>query len=151
MEIKQHTFFFFLAEIEFGSLHLLTHGVIAFIDMVYFSNTETLFSETFIRFLPASLTFCSKKIGLYVRVREERYGGPHLSGRFHNQKLLVLPRLERVTGSHFLLCILPPSSSRATGIGNNSIVLTLSAICELRYSPGLCLAPLLMHLVCYED
>lgn len=53
-----------LAGIEFGLLHLFPHRVNAFKDMVYFSNGETLFSETFIRFLPIPLTSLSKKIGL---------------------------------------------------------------------------------------
>lgn len=50
-----------LAGIEFGLLHLFPHRVNAFKDMVYFSNGETLFSETFIRFLPVPLTSLPKK------------------------------------------------------------------------------------------
>lgn len=46
-----------LAGIEFGLLHLFPHRVNAFKDMVYFSNGETLFSETFIRFLASSPDF----------------------------------------------------------------------------------------------
>lgn len=60
-----------LAGIEFGLLHLFPHRVNAFKDMVYFSNGETLFSETFIRLLPVPLTSLSKKIGLYVRLGGE--------------------------------------------------------------------------------
>lgn len=55
-----------LAGIEFGLLHLFPHRVNAFKDMVYFSNGETLFSETLIGFLLVPLTSLSKKIGLYV-------------------------------------------------------------------------------------
>ena len=69
-----------LAGIEFGLLHLFPHRVNAFKDMVYFSNGETLFSETFIRLLPVPLTSLSKKIGLYVRLGVAgRLGGPPLS------------------------------------------------------------------------
>lgn len=81
-----------LAGIEFGLLHLFPHRVNAFKDMVYFSNGETLFSETFIRFLTVPLTSLSKKIGLYVGLEGERFGGPPPSGRFPNQRLLCLPR-----------------------------------------------------------
>jgi hypothetical protein len=53
-----------LAGIGFGLLHLSPHRVNAFKDMVYFSNGETLFSETFIRFMPIPSTSLSQKIGL---------------------------------------------------------------------------------------
>lgn len=64
-----------LAGIEFGLLHLFPHRVNAFKDIVYFSNGETLFSETFIRFLPIPLTSLSKKIGLYVGLGGEMTWG----------------------------------------------------------------------------
>lgn len=57
-----------LAGIEFGLLHLFPHRVNAFKDVVYFSNGETLFSKTFIRFLAVLLTCLSKKIRLYVEL-----------------------------------------------------------------------------------
>lgn len=60
-----------LAGIEFGLLHLFPHRVNAFKDMVYFSNGETLFSETFITFLPVPLTSLCNKTGLEVRWGEE--------------------------------------------------------------------------------
>lgn len=67
-----------LAGIEFGLLHLFPHRVNAFKDMVYFSNGETLFSETFIRFLPVPLTPLPKKIALSVGVG----GRNHLGSSF---------------------------------------------------------------------
>lgn len=69
-----------LAGIEFGLLHLFPHRVNAFKDMVYFSNGETLFSETFIRFLPIPLTSLSKKIGLYMGVGEKKMWGSSFLG-----------------------------------------------------------------------
>lgn len=73
-----------LAGIEFGLLHLFPHRVNAFKDMVYFSNGETLFSETFIRFLPIPLSSLSRKIGLYgVGVKTR---GPSLSGKVSEPK-----------------------------------------------------------------
>lgn len=60
-----------LARIEFGLLHLFLHRVNALKDMVYFSNGETLFSETFIRSLEVPLTSFFMKIDLYVGSREE--------------------------------------------------------------------------------
>ena len=104
-----------LAGIEFGLLHLFPHRVNAFKDVVYFSNGETLFPETFIRFLPVPLTSLSKKIGLQVRLEEERHGGLPVSEGFRKQRLLVLPRQGRVTGCHFLLCVLTSTGRGATG------------------------------------
>lgn len=83
-----------LAGIEFGLLHLFPRRVNAFKDMVYFSNGETLFSETFIRSLAVPLTSFSVKIDLYVGSREETTWGPLFSGRFQNQRWLARPGRE---------------------------------------------------------
>lgn len=68
-----------LAGIEFGLLHLFPHRVNAFKDMVYFSNGETLFSETFIRFLPVPQTSLSKQIGLSTGLGGKTAWGPPFS------------------------------------------------------------------------
>lgn len=68
-----------LAGIEFGLLHLFPHRINAFKDMVYFSNGETLFSETFIRFLSVPQTCLSKQIGLSMGLGGETTWGPPFS------------------------------------------------------------------------
>lgn len=107
-----------LAGIEFGLLHLFPHRVNAFKNMVYFSNGETLLGSCQLPWL----SFLRKLVCMWGQ-REERCGGPPLSGKFWNQMLLVFPREGKVSGSHFLLYILLPSVRRATSTGNNSTVL----------------------------
>ena len=84
-----------LAGIEFGLLHLFPHRINAFKDMVYFSNGETLFSETFIRFLSVPQTCLSKQIGLSMGLGGETTWGPpfsetkdcgHYQGRRNNSR-----------------------------------------------------------------